>query len=365
MDKPTISVIVPVYNAQDYLEKCVKSITQQTYPRLEILLVDDGAGDASPQMCDAFAREDARVRVIHKPNGGLMSAWMAGVRASCGQYLCFVDSDDWIDSCMIQELAERLNGQAGEVVCCNFLIERRGGTTRHHHELVPGEYSGEALETQVKGRLLGGERRTVSMSRCMKLFSRELITDNMKYCNPRIRMGEDVNIVLPALCDASRLVILENAHYYHYFYNEASMVHRYDPQMYEGIRELVRTIHTIFREKETPGWQEQWEKEAVWLLILAVKNELRGGRKGYGQRVREICMETIETEAKEPEHSPASPQPQPRTQGSVSAACLAARYALHPEDRANQLLLWVLRRPDDVRCGVGRAMFAIYDRIRK
>ncbi len=359
MDKPTISVIVPVYNAQDYLEKCVKSITGQTYTRLELLLVDDGARDASPQMCDALAREDARIRVLHKPNGGLMSAWMAGVRESTGQYLCFVDSDDWIDACMIEELAERLSGQDKEVVCCNFLIERPGGAARHRHELSPGVYTGDALETQVRCRLLGRERRTVSMSRCMKLFSRELITDNMKYCNLRIRMGEDVNIVLPALCDASRVVILEDAYYYHYFYNDASMVHRYDPQMYEGIRELVRTIHAIFREKQAPGWQEQWEREAVWLLLLAVKNELRGGRKGYGRRIQGMCTDTVEAGAEGME------QPSVRPQETVSVTELAARLALRPEDRVNQLLLWVLRRPDGVRCRAGRAVFALYDRIKK
>ena len=80
MFQKKVSVIVPVYNAQDYLERCVESIRNQTFRNLEILLVDDGAKDKSPQMCDAYARKDARIRVIHKENGGLMSAWTAVVK---------------------------------------------------------------------------------------------------------------------------------------------------------------------------------------------------------------------------------------------------------------------------------------------
>ena len=83
----TVSVIVPVYNAQDYLERCVDSIMGQTYPNLEILLVDDGARDESPAMCDRFAAQDGRIRVLHKENGGMISAWMAGVQMATGDYL--------------------------------------------------------------------------------------------------------------------------------------------------------------------------------------------------------------------------------------------------------------------------------------
>ena len=92
-----ISVIVPVYNVENHLEKCVRSIQAQTYDNLEIILVDDGSPDQCGLMCDAFAAEDNRIRVIHKENGGLSSARNAGIDASTGEYLAFVDSDDWID----------------------------------------------------------------------------------------------------------------------------------------------------------------------------------------------------------------------------------------------------------------------------
>ena len=183
----TVSIIVPIYNAQNFLKKCVDSILTQTFHRLEVILVDDGAQDDSPRMCDAYTKQDSRVKVIHKPNGGLVSAWMAGVERSSGEYLMFVDSDDWIDACMVEELVKGASGEMGEIVCCNFVIERPNGKEECRHELAPGVYEGKRLETEVKTELLGNERRTVSMSRCMKLFSRELITDNLQFCNPELR----------------------------------------------------------------------------------------------------------------------------------------------------------------------------------
>lgn len=330
-----VSVIVPVYNGESYLEKCVRSITGQSWRQLEIILVNDGSRDKSGQLCDSFAEEDPRIRVIHKENGGLMSAWMAGVTESSGEYLCFVDCDDWVDTRMVEALAEKATGCFGEIICCNFLIERPDGATKHRHELPWGTYEGVSLE-EVKSRLLGNERRTVSMSRCMKLFSRELITENMKYCNPKIRMGEDVNIVLPALCDCRRLVILEDALYYHYFYNPASMVHRYDEKMEEGIRALSDAVWTVFRDKEPEGWEKQWEKESVYLAMLAVKNELRGGQPGYVARTAAICE-------------------------NMGIKSRLSAYSIETQEQANRILLWVMKQPDGFRCLAGKNLFALYD----
>lgn len=92
-----ISIIVPVYNVENYLERCVRSIEAQTYKDIEIILVDDGSNDLCPSLCDDFARQDSRVSVIHKENGGLVSARKAGFAAATGSYIMSVDSDDWIE----------------------------------------------------------------------------------------------------------------------------------------------------------------------------------------------------------------------------------------------------------------------------
>jgi len=104
MDKEIISVIVPVYNVQQYIEQCVESILSQTYTNLEIILVDDGSSDNCPAICDSYAEEDSRIRVIHKQNGGLSDARNVGVARATGDYIGFVDSDDWIDNTMYETL---------------------------------------------------------------------------------------------------------------------------------------------------------------------------------------------------------------------------------------------------------------------
>ena len=113
-----ISVIVPVYNVEKYLDRCMKSILQQTYHRLEIILVDDGSTDASAAMCDAYARRDSRIRVVHKQNGGLSDARNAGLELAAGDYIGYVDSDDWIEPDMYEYLLENaLKYQADIAVC--------------------------------------------------------------------------------------------------------------------------------------------------------------------------------------------------------------------------------------------------------
>ena len=105
-----ISIIVPIYNIEEYLEKCISSIIKQTYTNLQIILVDDGSPDGSPLICDEYAKKDRRVKVIHKKNGGLVSARKAGLKIAQGEYICFVDGDDFVSNDML-ETYERALGR--------------------------------------------------------------------------------------------------------------------------------------------------------------------------------------------------------------------------------------------------------------
>lgn len=115
-----ISVIVPVYNVEGYLEKCIQSITTQTYTNLEILVVDDGSTDTSPALCDELAETDTRIQVIHKKNGGLSSARNSGIDAASGEYYVFVDSDDYIHPQMIEQLYSRLKADNSDLAICGI-----------------------------------------------------------------------------------------------------------------------------------------------------------------------------------------------------------------------------------------------------
>ena len=122
---PLISVIVPVYKVEAYLDRCVQSIVDQTYTNLEIILVDDGSPDECPRMCDAWAKRDERIRVIHQKNGGLSAARNAGMRASTGDYIAFVDSDDWLSRGFIENLHVVAAGYDCEAVGCLFRVDNQ------------------------------------------------------------------------------------------------------------------------------------------------------------------------------------------------------------------------------------------------
>lgn len=127
MARDIISIIIPVYNVQQYLDRCVKSVAEQSYPHLEIILVDDGSPDDCGRMCDEWARRDGRIRVIHKENGGLSDARNAGIDAAKGAYLMFIDSDDYISPDMVQRLYDALTDANADMSLCNLLYVDENG----------------------------------------------------------------------------------------------------------------------------------------------------------------------------------------------------------------------------------------------
>ena len=123
MDNPKISVIVPVYKVEKYLDRCVESIVNQTYKNLEIILVDDGSPDNCPAICDAWANKDERIKVIHKENGGVSSARNRGIDAATGDYIGFVDSDDWIEPDMYELLADNAKKYDADISRCGYFVD--------------------------------------------------------------------------------------------------------------------------------------------------------------------------------------------------------------------------------------------------
>ena len=301
---PKVSVIVPVYGAENYIEQCVRSIMEQTFRDLEIVLVDDGSKDRSGIICDELAGEDPRIRVIHKENGGLTSAWIRGVQESSGEYLCFVDSDDWISHDMIERLARLAKG---------------------------GQVREMRLQKDIKDRLLGNERRTVILSRCMKLIARSLIDGNTAFCDPRIRMGEDVVIMVPVVLDAQRVVIERYAGY-HYRFVDDSMAHGYDPGLYDNILLLRDKLYEIIRAKGCPQLLPSVEREFYWLMLLELKIELRRQDISSGEIFR-LVRKRIE-----------------------DAGLLKLQNGLPapPSDPAGRVLAFMIKRPDNIRVGLAR-----------
>lgn len=162
-----ISVIIPVYKVEAYLDECISSVTGQTYKNLEIILVDDGSPDNCPAMCDVWAEKDSRIRVIHKENGGLSDARNAGIEAAAGEYIAFVDSDDWIKPQMYETMLTVLLREHADICSCNIL----SCFPDHQAAWDCGEYTAGSSETFLAMLYHG---TTYPVSAWSKLYRRSL-----------------------------------------------------------------------------------------------------------------------------------------------------------------------------------------------
>ncbi len=349
--QPLISVIIPVYNAESYFKECMASVLCQTYTHLEVILVNDGSTDGSGALCDHYAALDNRVKVIHKENGGPMSAVLEGAGRASGDYLAFMDSDDWVDTVMLEELTEQLTGCEGEMVCSNYIIEKKDRSIPMIQSLSPGVYDRKQLEEEVFPQLLGQEVRRIHYSRCMKLISRKLVLENLKHCNLRLTMGEDMNLILPCILDARRLVVVEKGLYYHYRFVDASLVHKYRPGLYEMIGLLYHTLEKLLSEKGfsedaqsgkgrklSADWSRRLKEEYLHLFFLVIKNELRGPAKGCAGRLQRMIR-------------------QEKAWKDLEDITITA------EGKATRLLYAIWKNPGVGQVMLGRAAVSVFDRV--
>ena len=292
MSQPKISVIIPVYNTAKYMDECLESVLTQTFKEFEVILVDDGSTDGvSPAKCDEYAAKDDRVIAVHKPNGGLISAWTEGVKRACADYLCFLDSDDWVDTDMLEKLYALTDPSFSdsEIISGNYIVEKNNERRKETQGLTPGVYTGDSLD-KIKENILGNEVRPITMSRCMKLTSRKLLLNNIKYCDTSIVMAEDVNIMLPTICDAKRLVIAKDSYFYHYRLVGDSMAHGYNKKLLSNLELNDKTFRAILRDKKIFTSETQMDREFVIMLFVVMKSELRYKAPNVTSRVRSIFL---------------------------------------------------------------------------
>lgn len=287
MNEPLISVIVPVYKVEKYLDECVESIVNQTYRNLEIILVDDGSPDNCPQMCDDWAKRDARIRVMHKENGGVSSARNAGLDVCKGDYVTFVDSDDWVESDWLINSIRYLNEDA--VVVTGFII----------HDICEDKGENFLFSKEVQrinlDDILSYWNYDVLNFMCSKIYSNKLIQKNhIRFSEMTI--GEDTAFTLCFLKYAlyGTYVPVLGYHYRRYIGNTASSGYR--EGHFESMCELyfikkayITNIYPVKKDvkdkilKESYGgilWQLDnidhfpiSEKERYALISLKIKSE--------------------------------------------------------------------------------------------
>lgn len=243
MKKGLVSIIVPIYNVQNYLEYCIKSIVKQTYTNLEIILVDDGSTDACPDICDNWREKDHRIKVIHKVNEGLGMARNTGIENATGEYLVFVDSDDYIDELMVEEVYKIQKNNNSDIVCFGFYSVNKDNKVIS--QIIPNpeklvyegiDVSEQFLPNLVCADLGKGINWNLNMSACMAMFRHELIYEiGWRFVSEREIISEDMYSLLSLYKNVFRVAVLPKAFYY-YRENPSSLTRTYRKDRFAKVK---------------------------------------------------------------------------------------------------------------------------------
>ena len=274
-----ISVIVPVYNVERYLLRCVESIQKQTYKNIEIILVDDVSPDNCPKMCDELVDSDSRMKVVHrKENGGLGFARNSGLEAATGEYVTFIDSDDWIEETHIENLYSAIcNSDADLAMGAHTSVNAKGEKTPHHITVKEGLYNKDDILNKILLPLIGPDVNypndvQINSSCCMNLYKMEIIRkNNLKFISERYAVGEDLYFNVDFFVSADKLVALDEVGYY-YFENEESISRKYNPKRFE------RTLNyytKLYEQVEEYGLSDKIEHRIERTYLMKIRVAIR------------------------------------------------------------------------------------------
>ena len=258
-----ISVIVPVFRVERYLHRCIDSIINQTYRNLEIILVDDGSDDGCPAICDQYAKEDERVRVIHKENGGLSAARNAGIKVASGEIISLVDSDDYINCNMYADMIKQLIDNDADIVMCDYkyvyLDDADDEINKCNDDPVITITDGKRAQFQASGSYETRVTYTVAWN---KLYKRELF-DGITY--PDGRIHEDEARTHRLLYRTDKIVYI-NYPYYYYFQRKDSIIGKKVSKANLQLLDAYLDKLSFYRENNE---KELWSIEAIHTMHMA------------------------------------------------------------------------------------------------
>ncbi|MDE7274151.1 MAG: glycosyltransferase [Lachnospiraceae bacterium] len=288
MDRPLISIIVPVYNVEPYLPRCVDSILAQTYGNIEVILVNDGSTDSSGKLCEDYARRDTRIHTIHKANEGLADARNQGIRASAGVYCSFVDSDDYIAEDCIAYLYHMARENCAQIAVCGYQkVDTQKGYTdgrirrkKNDTDKAVRVYdSCQALEALLY-------QRGIIASAWGRLFQKELFSE---LAFPKGRQHEDV-AVMYRLFEHAGTIAIGDAKKYYYRQRPDSIVHSaFDERRMDYIlftQECIAYMQNRHPELVNAAISRHFS--ACFELLASIGKEKKAHGKAYGRLVQEV-----------------------------------------------------------------------------
>ena len=292
---PRLSIIVPIYNGEKYLSKCIDSILAQNYTDFELILVDDGSRDGSLAICREYAERDSRVTVFHKENAGLVAARKSGLAASQGEYIGFVDCDDYIEPYMYSDLMNAAERDGSDIVVGDIIIENEDGSGQKnaYNALADGYYDRARIEGEVLPTLLdhsGFLRFGIFPGVVIKVFRRTVLSAALSCVPDNVNKGEDVAITSYAMIEAKSLSLISSCAY-HYVQWESSMIHCFSVDRFLRIRNLFNCIKAI----EHPGYRASLNIFVSYLVFEAVTECVL--KSGYdGVKMRRVVREMLSDE---------------------------------------------------------------------
>lgn len=267
-----ISIVVAIYNVAPYLGKCIESLTGQTYKEIEIILVDDGSVDDCYDICEKYGQKDERIRVIHKKNGGVVSARKAGLQLAKGTYIAFVDGDDWVEPDMYEILLKKMEKEQVDVVMCGRYEDTGASSRKVYHGIPEGRYDKSKMLKEVYPRMLvGGDFFQWGIFPGMwdKLFPREFIYTYQMNVDDSIIMGDDAACVYPCLLCADSIYVVGEC-LYHYRQTTVSAIKqvRCGEEERRKYQILFESVNRFFADHAcTYDLRKQWAQYLTFLMV--------------------------------------------------------------------------------------------------
>lgn len=269
---PLFSLITPIYNVDQYLPKCIESMINQSFKDIEIILVDDGSTDNSPLICDDYAKKDTRIKVIHKKNGGLVSARQAGNVVAIGDYIINVDGDDWIELNYCEKMAAIINSKHPSIVMSGYYKEYENDQQIYPIANRYGYYSRKELELDVFPILLQDDHgQSFRLSLWAKAIDSKLQKEQQKLVDVTINLGEDVACMAPCIFHSDSLFIMEDC-LYHYRQNQDSMTKGRKVFCWDGPEKRGRHLEQQI-DMNYGNMQAQLYRATVHSLFTVVKSQ--------------------------------------------------------------------------------------------
>lgn len=293
---PLVSIIVPVYKTEKYLERCVNSLISQTLSDIEIILVDDGSPDQCAALCDEWADRDHRIKVVHKQNGGLSSARNAGLRVATGKYIGFVDSDDDVVVDMYERMYEVANREQVDFVMCDYIrILENGQNFLKTLDIEGGRYNKETIQKQIFPQLIMGENLEygplLSVWHC--LYRREFLEKHKLIFDEEVRWSEDNIFSSFAGYYADSFYYLKGEGLYHYYQNPGTITTAYRPAAWDVYCVMNRHLHQFFDEVEEYAFSRQLKLHMIFYACNCLGQVRMSGESFWKQvKMRKEIMQT-------------------------------------------------------------------------